>query len=625
MKKYYIIFLGLIILFACAKEKELEQPQSQDGPVETEKESITYTLKGVLSENTKALISDEGEFSWESGDKVAVLDSKTGDICEFTSDQDKGTFTFTGEPGREYTFTKAWYPASMVKAEDVISYPATWDYPELSKAHYFPMAASVTGDVMNFYHLGGLLRLTINDVPKNATALTLSSDDVSLSGDYGITSLGLDDGRVDATGENVVKEDGEISVKSVPEVGAVTGDGAVTINLDLPSRQQVVVYVPLPCGSYRYKISLQAGEETILQRATSAAKDIDRAVLIRMSALTVSWPATTLKAMYNSMEVSFEGSDIWGWYVAKNLPKDQSITLSDSGTPYGTGFATKKLSGYLFQCKSEGSAFPLKENSDLYLSVDKSAMFPLPAGSSGQDIVVPDNYEVAHYGLRGDFGEGEYTSKGIFQKTDDVPEGSGRWYVVRNVTCTSSRIAFKLYSTAYSAADGLLVTSTETPQNAGVSRSLVYGENPAVKYNVTAGMAYDIYLKEDLTKVYVCESGSKTSSVDETVLAALTNFGLYQYSGSSYVCATGVDQTWTTASSTTATFVLVDGITFNQVVISDLPLAPSVGDEVTVGVQVLPTIGSNRSSSVTATVIKKVENKVWLLSQDGTGMIVNVQ
>ena len=45
----------------------------------------------------------------------------------------------------------------------------------------------------------------------------------------------------------------------------------------------------------------------------------------------------------------------------------------------------------------------------------------------------------------------------------------------------------------------------------------------------------------------------------------------------------------------------------------------------TVDVQVLPTIGSSKSSSVTATVIKKEDNKVWLLSDDGTGMIVNVQ
>ena len=619
MKKYSIVLLCIILLFACAREKEPEQPQ--EGPVETTKEDVTYMLKGVLSDKTKALISDEGEFSWESGDRIAVLDSATGEIVEFICENGDGVFSYTGTPGR--VFTKAWYPASMVNGEDVISFPSTWDYSDLSRAHYFPMAASVTEEVMHFYHLGGLLRLTVNDVPKNATTLTLSSEDVSLSGDYGITSLGLDDGRVDATGENVVKEDGEIPVKSVQEVGAVTGTGTVTVNLDLSSKQQVVVYVPLPCGNYRYKIMLKAGDETVLQRATSSAKSIDRAVLIRMGALTVSWPPTTLKAVYNSTEVSFEGSELWGWYVAKNLPIGQSIGVSDSGTTYGTVAATKKHVGYLLRCKSDGSAFPLKQNSDLYVSVDKTAMFPLAAGSSGSDVVVPEEYETAHYGLRGDFGEGTYTSKGIFKKTDDIPEGSGQWYVVRNITCTSSRMAFKLYSTAYAADDGLLVTATETPQNAGVSRSLVYGDNPAVKYNVTAGMAYDIYLKEDLSKVYVCESGSKTSSLDETALTALTNLGLYQYHGSSYICATGIDQTWTTASAT-ATFVLVDGITYDQAVISELPLSISVGDEVTVGVQVLPTIGSGKSSSVTATVVKKEDSKVWLLSDDGTGMIVNV-
>ena len=169
-----------------------------------------------------------------------------------------------------------------------------------------------------------------------------------------------------------------------------------------------------------------------------------------------------------------------------------------------------------------------------------------------------------------------------------------------------------------------MVTATSTPQNAGVSRSLVYGDNPGVKYNVTVGMAYDVYLREDLTKVYVCEAGSKTSSMDKSVFEMMTSFGLYQYDGSSFICAKGLDQTWTTISST-VTFVLVDGITFDQVEISGIPPTPSVDDVVTVDVRVLPTIGGTKSSSVTSTVIKKEENKVWLLSEDGTGMIVNVQ
>ena len=616
MKKYSIVFLCFVLLVACAKGIE------QEAPVDAVGECVTYTLTGVLSDNTKALISSEGEFSWEKGDKVAVLDSASGDICEFVSEDGDGVFSFTGDPGR--IFTKAWYPASMVKEEDVISYPDSWDYADLSEAHYFPMAASVAGGVMSFYHLGGLLKLTVNNVPKNATTLTLSSEDVSLSGDYGITTLGLDDGRVDATGENVVKEEGEIPVKSVQEIGAVSGKGNVSINLDLSSKQQVVVYVPLPCGNYGYNITLKAGDEDILQRATTSAKSIDRAVLVRMGALTVSWPATTLKATYGKNEVAFEASDLWGWYVAKNIPKDQNVGISDSDNSYGSDVATKKHAGYLSRCTVSGSAFPLKVNSDLYISADKSILFPLAAGSSGISIIVPEEYEVAHYGLRGDFGEGTYTSKGIFEKTDDVPEGSGQWYVVRNVTCTASPIEFKLYNTAYSAADGLLVTATSTPQNAGVSRSLVYGDNPGVKYNVTVGMAYDVYLREDLTKVYVCEAGSKTSSMDKSVFETMTSFGLYQYDGSSFICAKGIDQTWTTISST-VTFVLVDGITFDQVEISGIPPTPSVDDVVTVDVRVLPTIGGTKYSSVTSTVIKKEENKVWLLSEDGTGMIVNVQ
>lgn len=615
----------MVLLACCSKVKETpvqdEKPQESVSPGK----GITYTLTGFLSDKAKAFISDEGDFSWSASDQVAVLDSSSGELCTFTcEDEADGIFTFTGVEGRQYDFTstKAWYPASMVKAADVISYPASWQYSDLHEARNFPMAASVSNGKMQFHHLGGLLKVIVNDVPANATALTLSSVDVSLSGDFPVTELGLDDGRVDATGENLSSGGDEIPItptKSIPEIVSGAGEGTVSVALSLSSKEDITVYIPLPCGSYRYKVSLKAGDEVIFERGTSAPKDINRADLVRMSALN-PWPATTLQACYGSTTVDFGPSDLWGWYVAKNLPASQSITIRESGDVYGPRFATKKHAGYLSECIPDGVAFALKQASDLYISTDKSRFFPLAAGSAA---AAPQNYEAAHYGLRGSFDGGSYASKGKFQKTSDVPEGSGTWYVVRNITCTASPIAFKLYSTAYSADDGLLVTATETPQNVGVSRSLTCAENPAIKYNVTPGMAYDFYLREDLTKIYVCEAGAKASSMDDA-LTSLSNYGLYRYGGSSYVCTTGIDQSWVTSSSS-ATFVLVDGITFDQVSLSGLPLSPSVGDNASVGVSVTPSIGTPKSGTVSASVVRVEGSKVWLLSEDGTGMIVNVQ
>ena len=618
-----------MILLAVSCAKESDAPEQSPDPVipqeivPSSSEGFTYTLTGILSDKTKALISDEGVFSWSSEDKIAVL-ATSGRIYQFDcTDEQEGVFEFTGEEGLE--FTKAWYPRSMVKSEGVISYPGQWSCEDLNPAKYFPMEATVSEGIMQFYHLGGLLKLTINDVPPSVTNLTLSSPDVALSGDMEITSLGLNDGRVDATGESL-GNGGEIPVtptKGTAEINGVQGDGTVSISLNLEETQAVTVYVPLPCGSYNFNIALNVGTEEVFSQSTSSAKNIGRADLVKMPALN-PW---SLQASYGNTAVAFYPSSVEGWYVAHNLPKDQDILIIDSktGTQYGTRFATKKHVGYLCQCYSSttSEAFPLKEASDLYYAPKKNCIFPVAPGTAVTSETIPAEYEVAHYELRGDFAGtlSEYTSAGIFSKTSDSPANGGNWswYVVRNVQCTGTPIAFKLYGTAYVADDGVLETATTTAQSVGVARSLarpVPGSTYSIRYNVTPGMIYDIYLCEDLTKVIVCEAGSQISSMDSDNLKSLSNYGLYNYNSASYIYTPGVDQTWTE----TASFAIVSGTTFNTVQMAGLT---NVAEGITVDVKV--TVDDSAEETVSATVIQKEGNKAWLLSSDGTGMIVNVQ
>ena len=636
MKKYSL-FLALALLFALSCQRETDMPERKSA-----KGKVTYTLTGEISERTKAFIGDDGKFSWELNDAIAVLDATYGKLCTFTcasiNDQGGGVFTFTGEEGKEYNFTKAWYPVSMVKLENgepVITLPDSWTAEAVQEARSFPIAAAVNGDKLSFYHLGGLLKLTLNDVPKNATSLVLSSSKAGISGDFSIQSVGLNAGKINVTGENVTVEGSEIPVsKAIQEI--LPGEnGSVTVtDFNLAAKGSITAYIPLPCGSYPYSVALKVGEEEIMKKTTTRPIEIGRANLVKMSALSPSWSATSLKAKYGSTTVDFVPSDLWGWYVASGLPKDTDIIIvdaDDGNKEYGTRFATKKQVGYFCQCFTGGTsgAFPLKEDSDLYVSSDKERVFPLLAGASGDAVKLPEEYEVAHYGLRGDFGTGEYASKGIFTKTEDSPADGGnwKWYVVRNVLCTGTPIAFKLYGTvsgnSYIANDGVLETGTTTPQTAGVVRSLARpgGSTYAIQYNVTPGMCYDVYLKEDLTQVIVCEAGSNTTSVDENYLKGLTNYGLYNYNGASYVCAPGIDQTWTEG---TGSFVFAKGFTFDQVQFSGLPTNPSIDNNyVDIGVNVTPSIGNSSSSTVSAKIVKIEGNKLWLLSVDGTGIIAD--
>ena len=112
--------------------------------------------------------------------------------------------------------------------------------------------------------------------------------------------------------------------------------------------------------------------------------------------------------------------------------------------------------------------------------------------------------------------------------------------------------------------------------------------------------------------------------MDEERILGLSQYGLYYYSNSSWVYNPGRDQFWITGTSP-ATFVMVDGTTFDQVQVENLPANPLVGDQPTVTITVTPTIGSVKSSSIQADVVKVEGDKVWLLTSDGTGMIVSVQ
>ena len=636
MKKYsLLIAFALLLPLSC--QRETDSPEENNVP----KKKVTYMLTGILSERTKAFIADDGKFSWTVEDQVKVLEANSGELFTFTctkiDEQGNGVFTFEGEEGADYSFTKAWYPASMASLDEdgeaVITLPGTWTAAEASESKNFPMAAVVSENQMNFFHLGGLLKLTINEVPKNATSIILSSD-VAVNGDFSIEEIGLNDGMINVTGENVIVENDEIPVKSIQEIVPGETPSSVTVtDLNLESKGTITAYIPLPCGSYNYQIALKVDDESVFEKGTTAAKEIGRAHLIRMKAFS-PWPATSLKAQYGSTSVNFVPSDLWGWYVAPGLPADQNILIDDSGTKYGTRFATRKHTGYFCQCFTGGTsgAFPLEQESDLYISVDKKKIFPLAAGSTGADVKLPEEYEVAHYGLRGDFAGtiGNYTNAGTFSKTDDSPVDGGnwKWYVVRNVSCTGTPIAFKLYGTPFKAVDGVLETSTETPQIVGVGRSLSWpgSGTSAVKYNVTPGMSYDVYLKEDLTQVIVCEAGSFNSSFDEQYLTGLTHYGLYNYNGSSYVCTPGIDQTWAVTGASSTTFFLAKGFTFDQVQFSGLPqkdTTPSVSQSVEVSICVTPSIGSDSNSTVTAEIVKIEGNKLWLLSEDGTGIIAD--
>ena len=243
----------------------------------------SFRFRALMGDQTKATMSDSGKGSWEEGDQIAVFDTESGKFCTFTSEEGDGVFTFTGEPGHSYSFTRAIYPASVAKNEGTLTLKDSYTLDELESATIFPMMAKEFGETITFHHLGALARICFTSLPGNVGSLVISSDEVSLSGDFDIEESSLDNGQTDADGEGfTIVED--VPVKSDAstrmEIHAKEGTGAIQVSIPAGT-EAATLYIPLPVGSFNVSLALKDGEN-VLEQYGSSFKDVIRASLLIM-------------------------------------------------------------------------------------------------------------------------------------------------------------------------------------------------------------------------------------------------------------------------------------------------------------------------------------------------------
>lgn len=305
MKNSFINILFLIAaLVSC--NKETEAPQDK-----TTAEAKTYSFQASLGEESRAVMSDAGKTLWEAGDKIAVWDKISESFKTFINREEGGgtvTFSYTGEPGQEYEFTRAVYPASITgeTAFNDLTLPSSYALDDASLARTVPLVGTVEDESISFKHLAAILRVNVEGIPSGATTLELSSPTVSLCGNFSLSENGIDDGKTEAGGEDMTPVETTPDVKSGGmgagvEIQANEGDDKVSIDISGRSDNCVQVYVPLPVGAYSYCISLKnAGDEVIWSKSTSDLKEIQRATLYKMRSVgaTLSGGAGTAENPY---------------------------------------------------------------------------------------------------------------------------------------------------------------------------------------------------------------------------------------------------------------------------------------------------------------------------------------
>lgn len=258
MKKYFFLAAAAVaILLLAGCEREVI-PVSQDGMAE----AVPVWFEQVGGPSTKVDIDgDTGAGTWTVGDSLAIYVEGTGanfyqikpvkDIV--AGNENTGSVTVPLAAGQNRA-NYAIYPASA-RVDDYysdatglyIKYPSSYDYSKLTVAEMetfspTPMVAvnepvlpnpSSPAPTLYFYHVGGVLRLTIPQVQQSAYSLRIIfPEDLNITGTYEVAN----GGTTDATLTPVGSDHGNVIDIKIPVL-------ETTI-------QDLVLNIPVPQGTY---------------------------------------------------------------------------------------------------------------------------------------------------------------------------------------------------------------------------------------------------------------------------------------------------------------------------------------------------------------------------------------
>ena len=382
MKKNYLYMAALaMITAACSNEDEFMQEGNTPTPkVNMITETITAT-NGDANGTTRADVAADATFTWSAGDQVAVHVSDgnyyTATLTSGASTND-ADFSVTYEDGYSRD-AFAVFPASIV-AESATNYgqenttldvtlPSSYTLAEVSGTTTpCPMIATNTGSNWEFKQLCGLLRLTVNYIPKNAKRLEIDFNGKKVSGDFSIAA--------DVTpGTSVIATTDDAAYDCV----AITKDGT-DATLGATS---LVLNIPLPVGDYA-NITVTAYDAVNDGNAilTTTRPFAYMASRVRGTKRTVSLPTT------------FRGYEVSTGILERSQVGEADATYSlTSGEMVMTVDPVSKAEIYALPegCNPFEPAIYYKQNSSLNKYFNKWETLRTELGNDGNNINAKSN------------------------------------------------------------------------------------------------------------------------------------------------------------------------------------------------------------------------------------------
>lgn len=245
MKKAFLFLASAALLLAgCAKvENEEIVPTPESG-----KRIVTLNA-GVDNSGTRVSVDEStGNYSWQAGEEISVLINGSGSKLTKSSATDvsgnSAKFQVELESGEsigDYAYSPA--DAAWWNASNSIGLATSHDYVE--GATFMPMLGTISTDKksITFKAVGGVIKLTIRNIPSNAESLVFSAYGKRVTGTFAISN------------EKITAED-------------KTGNDDVTINFAGKQSSTMAFFIPVPTGTYSgFELQFYAAGNTAIAGA----------------------------------------------------------------------------------------------------------------------------------------------------------------------------------------------------------------------------------------------------------------------------------------------------------------------------------------------------------------------
>lgn len=277
--KRIVLFITAVLLFAgCAKEQLVEE-RSYTGPVTV----VSATFESLSNGATKASVTDAGAFTWQNGDKAAFTVASGSSYLTGTNSSTTATAVFSINGSPSFTSSSfAFYPSDLTTGKSTsslaVKVPATreWVNGQTNVAMYGVKVENEAS--FNFSHMGGLVRVRVNNVPTNARKFVFKTPDYKISGDFTVE---------EESGYKVIKTKTHETENPVPE-----SEQTYTLTwTTAPTPENTMdFYIPLPLGTYANGFAfkfLDGTDAEILSKTSSQSETIARKDLVLMPAITL--------------------------------------------------------------------------------------------------------------------------------------------------------------------------------------------------------------------------------------------------------------------------------------------------------------------------------------------------